>query len=124
MKVVKAEETLRLYITVQRHSYSTTSKMHLLSQIIFSCKTLYMFRMVFPPIIRSTKLPIQQWENVKQLLLPAAIGDDMEFRLIPDSSRQQQLFDIYRCCIHSFELLMMYGNTVQIEHFTRKNNLR
>jgi hypothetical protein len=87
MKVVKAEETLRLYITLHRHSYSTSNKMHLLSQIIFSCKTLYMFQTVFPPIIRSTKLPIQQWENVKQLLLPAAIRDEMEFRLIPDSSR-------------------------------------
>jgi len=35
--------------------------MHLLSQIIYSCKTLYMFRTVFPSIIRSSKLRIQQW---------------------------------------------------------------
>ena len=42
-------------------SYSTTNKMHLLSQIIHSCKTLYMFRTVFPSIIRSSKLRIQQW---------------------------------------------------------------
>jgi hypothetical protein len=35
------------------YSYSTTNKMHLLSQIIYSCKTLYMFRTVFPSIIRS-----------------------------------------------------------------------
>jgi len=34
--------------------------MHLLSQIIYSCKTLYMFRTVFPSIIRSSKLHIQQ----------------------------------------------------------------
>jgi len=47
---------------------------------------------------------------VKQLLLPAAIGD--EFHLILYSSREQQLFDIYRCCIHSFELLMMDRKTV------------
>ena len=33
--------------------------------------------------------------------------------IIPDSSRQQQLFDIYRCCIRSFELLMMDGKTVR-----------
>ena len=29
-----------------------------ISQIIYSCKTLYMFRMVFPSIIRSSKLHI------------------------------------------------------------------
>ena len=48
--------------------------MHLLSQIIYSCKTLYMFRTVFPSIIRSSKLHIQEQANVKQLLLPAAIA--------------------------------------------------
>jgi len=42
------------------YSYSTTNKMHPLSQIIYSCKTLYMFRKVFPSIIRSSKLRIQQ----------------------------------------------------------------
>jgi len=28
-------------------------------------------------------------------------------------SRQQQLFDMYRCCIRSFELLMMDGKTIR-----------
>jgi hypothetical protein len=37
-----------------------TNKIHLLSQIIYSCKTLCMFRTVFPSIIRSSKLCIQQ----------------------------------------------------------------
>jgi len=41
-------------------SYSTTNKMYLLSQNIYSCKTLYVFRTVFPSIIRSSKLRIQQ----------------------------------------------------------------
>jgi Ca2+/H+ antiporter len=41
------------------YSYSITDKMHLLSQIIYSCKTLYMFRAVFPSNIRSSKLRIQ-----------------------------------------------------------------
>ena len=52
---------------------------------------------------------------VKQLLLPAAVGDKIgtAFHLIPDSSRQQLLCDIYRCCIHSFELLMMDGKVVR-----------
>jgi ABC-type uncharacterized transport system ATPase subunit len=49
-----------------------------------------MFRAVFPSIIRSSKLRIQQQVYVKQL-----------------QQQQQQLFDIYRCCIRSFELLMM-----------------
>jgi len=34
------------------YSCSTTNKIHLLSQIIYSCKTLYVFRTVFPSIIR------------------------------------------------------------------------
>jgi len=63
------------------YSYNTTNKMHLLSQIIYSCKTLYMFRTAFPSIIRSSKLRIQR-RYVKQLLLPAAIGDEMELRSI------------------------------------------
>jgi hypothetical protein len=42
------------------YSYNTPNKMHLLSQIIYSCKTLYIFRTVFPSIIRSSKLHIQQ----------------------------------------------------------------
>jgi len=48
------------------------------SQIIYSCKTLYMFRMVFPSIIRSSRLHIQQEAYVEQLLLPTVIGDEME----------------------------------------------
>ena len=40
------------------YSYSTTKKMHLLSQIIYSCITLYIFRTDFPPIIMSSKLRV------------------------------------------------------------------
>ena len=105
------------------YSCSTTNKMHLLSQIIYSCKTLYMFRTVFPSIIRSSKLRIQQryMSNsccylllsgmrclislfahhqelktaytatvyVKQLLLPAAIGDEMSHQSFCPSSGAQ-----------------------------------
>jgi len=71
--------------TLYLASYSKTNKIHLLSQIIYSCKTLYMFRTVFPSIIRSSRLHIQQQAYVKQLLLPAA---------------------------SSLELLMMDGKTV------------
>jgi hypothetical protein len=38
--------------------------------------TLYMFRMVFPSIVRSSRLHIKQ-----QLLLPAASGNEMELQL-------------------------------------------
>jgi len=49
------------FLQHNQHSYITTNKMqHLLSQIIYSCKTLYMFRAVFPSIIRSSELRIQQ----------------------------------------------------------------
>jgi len=51
--------------------------MHLLSQIIYSCKTLYMFRTVFPSIIRSSKTAYAETVYVKQLLLPADIGDEI-----------------------------------------------
>jgi len=50
-------------------SCSTTNKMHLLSHIIHSCKTLYMFWTVFPSIIRSSRLCIQRQVYIKQLLL-------------------------------------------------------
>jgi hypothetical protein len=48
-----------------------------------------MFRAVVPSIIRSSRLHIQQQAYVKQLLLPAASGDEMEvsFHVVPASSR-------------------------------------
>jgi len=39
-------------MTLREHSYSTTDKMHLFSQIIYSCKMLSMFRTIFPSVIR------------------------------------------------------------------------
>jgi len=54
---------------VKRIFLSTTNKMHLLSQIIYSCKMFYMFRTAFPYIIKSSKLSIQYTVYVKQLLL-------------------------------------------------------
>jgi hypothetical protein len=62
---LNCNETLRILIfiglCIVMYSYSTINKMHLLSQIIYSCKTLCMFRTVFPSIIRSSNLRIQQW---------------------------------------------------------------
>jgi hypothetical protein len=51
------------------YSCSTNNKMHLLSQFIYSCKTLYMFRTVFPSIIRSSKTAYTAAVYFKQLLL-------------------------------------------------------
>jgi hypothetical protein len=121
--------------------------MHLLSPIICSCYTLYIFRTVFPSIIRRSKLRIQQRYMSNRccyLLLsgmrwnwflchPSVPGSSScltytvavyavlssssihgtDFHLIPDSSRYQQLLDINRCCIRSFELLMIDGKTVR-----------
>jgi len=36
---------------------------------------------------------------------------ELQFRLIHYNNRWLQLFDIYCCCICSFELLMMDGKT-------------
>ena len=51
--------------------------------------TLYMFRTVFPSIIRSSSLYMQQHAYVKQILLSACF----DIRLLL-ASRQQYLFDI------------------------------
>ena len=75
------------------HSYSTTNKMHLLFPIIYSCKTLYMFRTAIRP---SSGAQNCVYSNgiVKHLLLPAAIAAA-----------------VCCCCISSFELLMMGEKT-------------
>jgi len=56
------------------------------SNLFYFRITLYMFRTVFPSIIRNTRLYIQQQAFVKQILLSAASG-------YPLASRQQYLFD-------------------------------
>jgi hypothetical protein len=88
------------------YSYSTTNNMHLLSHIIYSCKTLYMFRMVFPSIIRSSILRIQQWymsNSCCYLLLSGMRWNSMEFRA-PDDGRKDR--------------------PKHVERFTRINNMR
>jgi hypothetical protein len=48
--------------------------MHQFLKFIYFDLTLYVFRAVFPSIIRSSKLYIQQQVYVIQILLPAASG--------------------------------------------------
>jgi len=74
-----------------------------ISQLIYFCKTLYMFQTVFPSIIRSTKLHIQRQVFVRPLLLLAA----SLARLAAGSSIG--LINAWRCMC-SFVLLMMSGN--------------
>ena len=60
--------------------------MHLfLKLFILVEKTLYMFRTVFPSITRSSKVHIRQQAYVKELLLPAASGDEMELSRVPST---------------------------------------
>jgi len=59
--------------------------MHLLSQIIFSCKMLYLDSISVHH--QELKTVYTAPVYVKQLLLPAAIGDEAELHVIPDSSR-------------------------------------
>jgi len=60
-----------------------------------------MFRTVFPSIIRSSKLHIRQQACIKELLLPAASGDEMELQFdnnqsVPAVVQTQPLMYILR----------------------------
>ena len=71
-----------------------------MSVIYFIGVTIYMFRMVFLSIIRSSRLYILQQAYVKQILLTAqAVGS---------------ICLTYACCsMYSLELLMMDEKTIQ-----------
>jgi hypothetical protein len=71
------------------YSHSATRKMNLLFQIIYSCKTLYMFRTVFPSIIRSSKLRIQQRYMSNSCCYLLLSG--MRWNAVPSHPRQQQV---------------------------------
>ena len=66
------------------------------SNLFYFRTTLYMFRTVFPSIIRSSRLYILRQATVKQVLL--------------STSRQQYLLD---SSMYSLELLMMDGKTAR-----------
>jgi len=98
--------------TLLKFSYSTTKKMNLLSQIIYSCKTLYMFRTAFPSIIRSSKLRIhQRYMSKSCCYLLQQVAEAVWHILLlytqfwaPDDGRK--------------------GRPKHVERFTRINNLR
>jgi len=64
--------------------------------------TLYIFRTVFPSIIRSSRLYLQQKAFVKQILLSACYEADSSICLTSAF-----------CYRYSLELLMMDGKTVR-----------
>ena len=70
------------------------------SNLFYFGITLYMFRAVFPSIIRSSRLYVQQPNRFCCLLVSG----------YPLASREQYLFG---CCMYSLELLMMDGTTVR-----------
>jgi hypothetical protein len=76
------------------YSYSTTNKMHLLSQILYSCKTLYMFRSFRPSPGAEKCVYSNRYMSNSSSPIAAAV------QRIP-------------CCLRSFELLMMDGKTVR-----------
>ena len=74
-----------------------------LHNLFIFCEMLYMFQAVPPPIIRSSKLYVQHQVLCQTLLLPATV--------VPTLPQQWQVAVKVghgtRCCMYSFELLMM-----------------
>jgi len=76
--------------------------MHQRIKLFYFELTIYMFRTVFPSIIRSSRLYIQQQAFVRQILLSASKQADSSICLTCAC-----------CCMYSLELLMMDGKTVR-----------
>jgi hypothetical protein len=55
-------------LITETYSYSKTNQMHNISNLFYFGTTLYVFRMVFSPIIRSLRLYIQHQVRVIQVL--------------------------------------------------------
>ena len=70
------------------------------SNLFYFGITLYMFRTVFPSVIRSSRLYIQQQAFVKQILLSACRQTDSSICLTNAC-----------CCMYSLEFLMMDRGT-------------
>jgi len=81
----------------KRLNHCATSRCTNVSNLFHFGMTFYMFRTVFPSIIRSSRLYIQQQAYVKQILLSACWQVDSSIC----------------CCMYSLELLMMGGKTVR-----------
>jgi hypothetical protein len=73
--------------------YSKSNQMHNISNLFYFGTTLYMFRTVFPFIIRSQSLYIHQ-VYVIQVLWLLVSGNEI-FHLVPARKQPQNLYDIY-----------------------------
>ena len=88
--------------------------------------TLYMFRTVFPSIIRSSRLYIQQQAFVKQILLSACQQADSSICLTNACCHMYSMYCCLTnacCCMFSLELLMMDGKTVRIMYSVFQNKI-
>ena len=84
--------------------------MHPFLKLFNLVKVSTFFRTVFLSIVRSSKLHIWQQAYVKQLLLPAASRDEMEWNGTAGTS-SCLTYACYHMC--SFELLKTDGKTVR-----------
>jgi len=97
--------------------YSKTYQMHHCLKFILFWITLYTFRTVFPSIVRSSRLYIQQQKYVKQILRLLAskqslyLFDICLLLYVPNSRSICLTFAC--CCMYSLELLTMDGKTVR-----------
>jgi len=66
--------------------------MHNISHLFYFGTTFYMFRTVFPSIMRSLRLYIHHQVYVLQVLWLLASGN--EFHLVPGSKQPHNLYDI------------------------------
>jgi hypothetical protein len=74
----KYSENVLLRWARQYHFYNKTNQMHNISHLFYFGTTLYMFRTVFPSIIRSLRLYIQHQVYVKQVLWLLVSGNEIE----------------------------------------------
>jgi hypothetical protein len=74
----KYSENVLLRWVRQCHFYNKTNQMHNISNLLYFGTTLYLFRTVFPSIIRSLRLYIQHQVYVRQVLFLLASGNEME----------------------------------------------
>jgi len=89
-------------LTIKHNSYSKTNQMHQFLKFIFFGTTLYMFRTVFPSIIRSSRLYIQHQVYGIQVS-----------RLLASKQTSVSVLTYTWCCMYSLELLMMDRKTVR-----------
>jgi hypothetical protein len=80
--------------------YSKTNQKHNISNLFYFGTKLYMFRTVYPSIIRSLRLYIQNQVYVIQVLWLLTSGTEMElpFHLVPASKQPRNLYDIDAVC--------------------------